>query len=294
MEIQLEESTGPVDGGEPMAAPLGSSGPLDPALAFPPSEPQGAEGPPPAAPPRSSQSKDFWDGFYSEEQEAAEMQGEPAAIAGEPAAMPGESAAIAEAPAAQVPPDQASGFQLRDDREDASDDDAAKFGGYGSGLFTDDGDNPVQAPAFADDESAGGEDRAWSYYDDADGEQADGEQADGDRGWSYDDDPAEQAGVEASDSEEPPAFRAPVADREDLVVSAKSSRFSDIVGWRPSLPSFSFGSSALGTRARDALGVLDAILEENGTDDIPKSFIIGLGGFAALLGVVALLIVLFG
>ena len=313
VEIQLEESTGPVDGGESMAAPLGSSGPLDPALAFPPSEPQGAEGPQPAAPPRSGQSKDFWDGFYGEEQEAAAMQGEPAAIAGEPAAMPGEpaaiegepaempgeSAGIAEAPAAQVPPDQASGFQLRDDREDASDDDTARVGGYGSGLFTDDAGNPVQAPAFAEDESAGGEDRAWSYYDDADGEQADGERADGeradgDRGWSYDDDPAEQAGAQASDSEEPPAFRSPVADREDLVVSAKSSRFSDIVGWRPSLPSFSLGSSALGTRARDALGVLDAILEENGTDDIPKSFIIGLGGFAALLGVVAFLIVLFG
>jgi hypothetical protein len=192
----------------------------------------------------------------------------------------------------QVATDQASGFLLQDDREDASDDDAAKVGGYGSGLFKDDADSQVQPPPFGEDESADGEDRVWSYYDEADGEQADGEQADGDRGWSYDDDPAE-AGAEEDDADEPPAFRSPVADREDLVVSAKSSRFSGIAGWRPSLPSF-FGSSALGTRARDALGVLDAILEENGTDDIPKSFIIGLGGFAALLGVVALLIVLFG
>ena len=59
------------------------------------------------------------------------------------------------------------------------------------------------------------------------------------------------------------------------------------------MPDFSFGSSSLGTKARDALTVLDAILEENGTEDIPRSFLIGLGGFAGFLALVAILVVIF-
>ena len=67
----------------------------------------------------------------------------------------------------------------------------------------------------------------------------------------------------------------------------------DVAAWRPSMPSFSFGGSGLGMRARDAISVLDSILEENGTEDIPKSFLIGLGALALVLALLVILALIF-
>ena len=281
VEIQLEQSTGPAGGDGPVAAPTPPGAqPIDPALAFPLEAAPGTDPQPPAAAPRSGQAKDFWDGFYAEEQEAA--------------AMPGEPVAVAEVSAGEAPADQASEFHLEDGREgsvpdDAAEDDAAKVGGYGSGLFTEDAVTAAEVPAFGAGEPAAEDERGWSYYDDADREQAEDEP-----GWSYNDDQPEEAGASDADAGDPADVASDAADREELVVTAKTSRLKGITGWRPSLPSFGLGSSALGMRARDVLGMLDSILEENGTEDIPKSFIIGLGGFAILLGVVAVLVVAFG
>ena len=196
--------------------------------------------------------------------------------------MPGEPVAVAEVSAGEAPADQASEFHLEDGREgsvpddaaadDAAPDDAAKVGGYGSGLFTEDAVTAAEVPAFGAGEPA----------------------AEDERGWSYNDDQPEEAGASDADAGDPADVASDAADREELVVTAKTSRLKGITGWRPSLPSFGLGSSALGMRARDVLGMLDSILEENGTEDIPKSFIIGLGGFAILLGVVAVLVVAFG
>jgi hypothetical protein len=58
----------------------------------------------------------------------------------------------------------------------------------------------------------------------------------------------------------------------------------------PGRPSFSFGASEFGMRARDALSVLDSILEENGTEDIPRGLIIGLFVFVGLLALVAVVV----
>ena len=63
--------------------------------------------------------------------------------------------------------------------------------------------------------------------------------------------------------------------------------------WRPSMPgtpSFSFGASGFGKRARDAISVLDSILEENGTEDIPRGLIVGLFVFVGVMAVVALIV----
>jgi hypothetical protein len=214
--------------------------------------------------PSSPRSTEFWDGFYAEESDRQ---------------MPASVAPMATDIADGAP--TASGFRLEDD--DAEEDPgprAPRLGGYGSDLFAEEGDGPAFAPAFGDVEEPDGKERAWSYYDDEDSD-------DEKRSWSYDD-------GAATVDEEPPSFRSPAADRDDLVGASSTSRMRAAAGWRPSMPSFSFGSSELGMRARDALSVIDAILEENGTEDIPKSFIIGLGGFAALLGIIAVLVVLFG
>ena len=115
--------------------------------------------------------------------------------------------------------------------------------------------------------------------------------------YSLDGKPKEQkqeAEPSALPSEAPSPQPAEPIPEEEPVPAAKGSRFAAVAGWRPSLPSFKMGSSELGMRAREALSVLDAILEENDTDDIPKGFIVGLGGLAALLGLIALLVVLFG
>lgn len=189
---------------------------------------------------------------------------------------PGSVAAAQEEIAgAQVEP--AAGFQLQDDVDDTAAE--PRVGGFGSGLFSEEDDKPAHPPALGSD-TGDSQDRSWSYNDAEDGAT--------DRGWSYGDDAAEE------ETEAPPAFQSPEADREDLVDSPRGSRFAAITGWRPSLPSFSFGPSGLGMRARGALSLLDAILEENGTEDISKTLIIGLGGFAVLLGTVAVLVVLFG
>jgi hypothetical protein len=43
-------------------------------------------------------------------------------------------------------------------------------------------------------------------------------------------------------------------------------------------------------RARDAISVLDSILEENGTEDIPRGLIVGLFVFVGVMAVVALIV----
>jgi hypothetical protein len=220
-------------------------------------QPQAAPSPPPDG--------DFWDGFRSEEQQAGVQP---------PVPPSGDGTAVGEEPTVD--------FEL-EDRDGA--DDAPKVGGWGSGLFTEEDDGePVYPPAFGRlDEGAAGENRGWSYYDD------DGDTAEGDRGWSYDDPaPVKKAAVA---EEDPPEFRSPSADREELV--EKSSRMKDIASWRPSMPSFALGGSSIGMRARDAIEVLDAILEENGTEDIPRSFIVGLGALVAVLALLALIAVIF-
>ena len=80
---------------------------------------------------------------------------------------------------------------------------------------------------------------------------------------------------------------------EDLVPSSKGSGIAALLAWRPSMPgrpSFSFGASGIGMRAREALSVLDSILEENGTEDIPKGLIVGLFVFVGLLALVAVVV----
>jgi hypothetical protein len=186
-----------------------------------------------------------------------------------------EAAAAAAAPAIQLEaPDDAVAEESR-------------VGGWGSGLFTegDDGE-PAYPPAFrGSDETVEGEDRDWSFYKDG-GEDGDEDGVE-DRGWSYDDPKPE----EPTKDEEPPAFKSPAADRDDLV--EKSSRLRDAAAWRPSLPTFSLGGSSLGMRARGVLEVLDAVLEENGTEDIPRSFLFGLLGLVGVLALIALIAFIF-
>jgi hypothetical protein len=156
-------------------------------------------------------------------------------------------------------------------------------GGWGSGLFTEEDDGePAYPPAFrGSDETVEGEDRAWNLNEDANLDASE------DRGWSYDDPKPE----EPTEEEEPPAFKSPAADRDDLV--EKSSRLRDAAAWRPSLPTFSLGGSSLGMRARGVLEVLDAVLEENGTEDIPRSFLVGLLGLVGVLALIALIAFIF-
>lgn len=228
-----------------------------PAPAAAPADPAPAASPP--ADPDVASSGDFWDGFHAEEQEA----GIQPPIAAE---------ALAAVAAADI---------RIEDPEDAEDtEEPVNVGGWGSGLFTEDEAEPAYPPAFGgSEESAASGDRSWSYYEDD-------EEATEDRGWSYDDPVPD----EESDEEEAPAFRSPAADREELV--EKSSRFKDMTSWRPSMPSFGGGSS-IGMRARDALEVLDAILEENGTEDIPRSFLVGLLGLVGVLALIALIAFIF-
>lgn len=169
-------------------------------------------------------------------------------------------------------------------RLEPSDEDGepARVGGYGSGLFTEE-EAPIP-PAFGGGAGAADEgDRSWSYYD-GDGDDDTTE----DRGWSYGDPTSE---VEVKENEETPEFRSPAADRDELV--EKSSRMKDVAAWRPSMPSFTLGGSELGMRARDAISVLDSILEENGTEDIPRSFLIGLGALAIVLALIVILALVF-
>ena len=227
--------------------------------AVPPSvEPAG-----PAAAPRAS---DFWDGFHAEEQEAGVQ----------PAAAPtgAMAAAVDETPA-----------EIRLEHPDDGAEQPS-VGGYGSGLFTD--EEAPRPPAFGGTDDGDGKDRAGSFSDDQNGEAGEGAEGE-DRGWSYDDPKPEEKEKEEGPDE--PVFRSPNADREDLV--EKSSRLKDVAAWRPSMPSFSFGGSGLGMRARDAISVLDSILEENGTEDIPKSFLIGLGALALVLTLLVILALVF-
>jgi len=233
--------------------------------------PPSAEPAEPAAAPRAS---DFWDGFHAEEQEAGVQP--PAASA---EAMP---AAVDETPAEIH-------LELPDNGIEES-----RVGGYGSGLFTEEEASPppafggTEGPAFGGTEDGDGAERPWSYYDKEGGEA--GEGGDGeDRAWSYDDPKPEEKDPEEDQDE--PAFRSPNAGREDLV--EKSSRMKDIAAWRPSMPSFTLGASGIGMRARDVISVLDSILEENGTEDIPKSFLIGLGVLAVVLTLLIILALVF-
>lgn len=209
----------------------------------------------PAAP--SAQPTEFWDGFHAEADEAA-----------------GGSKSDTQPAEGEVADTGGSEFQLESAAEDGDEEatGAPKVTGYGSGLFTEDDDTPHEyPPAFegAGDEAGdeAGEERAWSY-----------------------DDPAPH------DPESPdptPAFTSPAADREDLVPSSKGSGIAALLAWRPSMPgrpSFSFGASGIGMRAREALSVLDSILEENGTEDIPKGLIVGLFVFVGLLALVAVVV----
>jgi hypothetical protein len=264
----------PAAGMEPAGTGLAAPQPAAAApVAFELEQQQEPAEPPGAAEPEVPRSNNFWDAFYADEREAQMAPADgliATATDDDPPAIPG--------------------FHLDDDHpaEDAGPR-APRLGGYGSGLFTEEDDAPALAPAFTagnDDES---DERTWSFY----GE--DEERAE-ERSWSYDDDSiGSKAAVEDS---EPPEHRAAADDREDLVDASDGSRLGAILGavkgWRPGVPSVSFGSSGLGMRAREAVSVLDAILEENGTEDIPRSFILGLGGFAALLALVAVLVVLFG
>ncbi len=201
-----------------------------------------------------SLSNEFWDGFYAEEEEEGTGSSEPDPLAAQGAVVDtGESQ-----------------FQLESAAETGDDEatDASKGAGYGSGLFTEDDETPTEdPPAFAEAGDESGEERAWSY-----------------------DDPAPHE----LDSPDPTtAFTSPAADREDLVPSSGKSGIAALFAWRPSMPgtpSFSFGASGFGTRARDAISVLDSILEENGTEDIPRGLIVGLFVFVGVMAVVALIV----
>jgi hypothetical protein len=162
----------------------------------------------------------------------------------------------------------------------------SRVGGYGSGLFTE--EEASRPPAFGGTEDGDGAERPWSDDDKEGGEAGEGEESE-DRGWSYDDPKPEEKDPEEEQDE--PAFRSPNADREDLV--EKSSRMKDIAAWRPSMPSFTLGGSGIGMRAREAISVLDSILEENGTEDIPRSFLIGLGALAVVLTLLVILALVF-
>ena len=242
------------------AAPPNVEPPAPPATPAPTQPRQAPPLPSPgeAAPQAQPGSGDFWDGFHAEEQEAGVAPAVPSAEA-----MP---AAIDESPAE---------IRLELSDEHAEPD---RVGGYGSGLFTEEEATPP--PAFGGGAGAGDEgERSWSD-DDGDDDTAE------DRGWSYDDPTPE---VEVDEEEETPEFRSPAADRDELV--EKSSRLKDIAAWRPSVPRL--GGSELGMRARDAISVLDALLEENGTEDIPRSFLIGLGVLAVVLTLVVILALVF-
>jgi hypothetical protein len=166
---------------------------------------------------------------------------------------------------------------------DAAAEESSRVGGWGSGLFTEETDGESAHPAAfgGTGETVEGEDRAWSFYED--GSEDGGEDGGEGRGWSYDDPKPE----EPTADEEPPDFKSPAADRDDLV--EKSSRLRDAAAWRPSVPSFSLGGSSLGMRARGVLEVLDAVLEENGTEDIPRSFLVGLLSLVGVLALIALI-----
>ena len=200
-----------------------------------------------------SLSTEFWDGFYAEEEEAAGSS-EP-----DPLGVQGEVVDTGE-----------NQFQLESAAETGDDEatDASKVTGYGSGLFTEDDETPTEdPPAFVGAGDESGEERAWSY-----------------------DDPAPRE----LDSPDPTtAFTSPAADREDLVPSSGKSGIAALFAWRPSMPgtpSFSFGATGFGMRARDAISVLDSILEENGTEDIPRGLIVGLFVFVGVMAVVALIV----
>lgn len=204
-------------------------------------------------------SGDFWDGFHAEEHEAGVQ----------PPAVP-------DAPAMTDPSPAEIRLEASEDEEQP-----AKVGGWGSGLFTEEDDERSYPPAFGG-SAESSEDRGWSYYDDED-------ESTQDRGWSYDD-PVPGSKRDDDDDDEEPAFRSPAADREELV--EKSSRLKDLTSWRPTMPSFDGGSS-LGMRAREAIEVLDAILEENGTEDIPRPMLIGLLGLVGVLALIALIAFIF-
>lgn len=208
----------------------------------------------PTAPP--PQPSEFWDGFHAEGEDAAGRSESDTEAAGDEVAHPGGSE-----------------FELESAAEtgDGEATNAPKVTGYGSGLFTEDDEILSGDPAaFEGAGDEGGQERAWSY-----------------------DDPA------PSDPGLPdpiPAFTSPAAEREDLVPSSSGSRIAALFAWRPSMPgrpSFSFGASGFGMRARDALSVLDSILEENGTEDIPKGLIVGLFVFVGLLALVAVAVAIF-
>ncbi len=231
-----------------------------------PPEPPAAAGAPTTTPdtPRQAPqlSGDFWDGFHAEEREAGL-----------------ESALPDLAEEATAPADTGSThFRLEEPDDDEG---AQRVGGWGSGLFTEEDDAAQTYPPAFGGSGEAQEDRGWSFYED----EGTGE----DRGWSYDD--PEPVRRDEQDEEDAPAFRSPAADREELV--EKSSRMKDITSWRPSMPSFTLGGSSLGMRAREALEVLDAILEENGTEDIPRSFIVGLVALVGILALLALVAVIF-
>ena len=200
-----------------------------------------------------SLSTEFWDGFYAEGEEAAGSS-EP-----DPLAMQGEVVDTGEPQ-----------FQLESAAETGEDEatDASKATGYGSGLFTEDDETATEyPPAFVGAGNESGEERAWSY-----------------------DDPAPHE----LDSPDPTtAFTSPAADQEDLVPTRGKSGIAALFAWRPSMPgtpSFSFGASGFGMRARDAISVLDSILEENGTEDIPRGLIVGLFVFVGVMALVALIV----
>jgi hypothetical protein len=200
-----------------------------------------------------SLSTEFWDGFYAEEEDAAGSS-EP-----DPLAVQGEVVDTGE-----------SQFQLESAAETGDDEatDASKVTGYGSGLFTEDDETLTEdPPAFVGAGDESGEERAWSY-----------------------DDPAPH---ELDSSDPTTAFTSPAADQEDLVPSSGKSGIAALFAWRPSMPStpsFSFGASGFGMRARDAISVLDSILEENGTEDIPRGLIVGLFVFVGVMALVALVV----
>jgi hypothetical protein len=253
VEIRLESDAGAAPAA--VTAPQETSPPVAPIQETPPAAD-------PAAKTQPAGSGDFWDGFHEEEREAGVQ----------PVIAP------AAATAAPTPPE----IQLEAAEEVAAEESSA-VGGWGSGLFTEGDDaEPGYPPAFrGSGETAEGEDRAGSLHED--GDESGGEGADEDRGWSYDDPKPE----DPTEDEDPPAFKSPAADRDDLV--EKSSRLRDAAAWRPSMPSVSLGGSSLGMRARSVLEVLDAVLEENGTEDIPRSFLVGLLGLVAVLALIAVI-----
>ncbi len=163
----------------------------------------------------------------------------------------------------------ASGFDLAGNE---TGDGPPKPAAFGSGLFTDEDEEGTDyRPAFSESD----------------------DDAETDRGWSYDD-PDEESEDESADYA--PAFASPEPDGEDLAVAGAGGGLKRLFAWRPSMPEFSGGSigaSGIGMWARDALSMLDALVEENGTEDIPRGLLSGLGVFAAFLGLVAVLIAIF-